>query len=146
MFVLLCIIMQASAKTLHVQNQSEKFYVTHLDLFRTRIRNQVKKQQSHRHLYLPDIEIFRSQDRTITLEKGSVQDACYDATFLIFLLSNHKGLVCKNTAVGVDDLAGRTFSFEVLCILAYYVCQTGPIPTVYFHWFWFHDIWGSFSD
>jgi len=115
-----------------VQNQSKKFYVTHLDLFLTRIRNQVKKQQSHRYLYLADMEIFKNQNRNITLEKGSVQDSCYDATFPIFLLSNHKGLVCKNTAIGVDELAGRAFSFGVLCILAYYVCQNGPIPTVSF--------------
>jgi len=42
---------------------------THLDLFRSRIRNQVKKQPSHRYLYLPDVEIFKNEERNITLAK-----------------------------------------------------------------------------
>ena len=58
----------------------------------------------------------------------NVQDACYDATFLILLLFDHKELVCKNTAVWVDEWTGRVFCFEVwhivLKILSYYVCQT----------------------
>ena len=63
------IVMQASEKTLPVQNQSEKFYVTHLDLFRSRIRNQVKKQQSHTYLYLPDMEIFKIEEKKVTTGK-----------------------------------------------------------------------------
>jgi len=63
------IVMQASEKTLPVQNQSEKFYVTHLDLFRSRIRNQVKKQQSHTYLYLPDMEIFKIEEKNVTTGK-----------------------------------------------------------------------------
>ena len=69
MVFLLYIVMQASEKTLPVQNQSEKFYVTHLDLFRSRIRNQVKKQPPHRYLYLPDMEIFKNEERNVTLAK-----------------------------------------------------------------------------
>ena len=33
----------------------------------------------------------------------NVQEACYDATFLILLLFDHKRLVCKNTAVWGDE-------------------------------------------
>jgi len=46
----------------------------------------------------------------------NVQDACYVATFLILLLFDHKGLVCKNTAVWIDERTGRVSAqrFDVI--------------------------------
>ena len=92
------------------------------------LKNRTSRQENEEN----DMKIFKNQDMNITLEKGSVQDSCYDDTFLVSLLFDHKGLVCKNTAVGVDELTGRAFDPEAWCILAYYICQSGPFPTVSF--------------
>ena len=80
--------------------QGSKHYMT--------LKNRTSRQENEEN----DMKIFKNQDMNITLEKGSVQDSCYDDTFLVSLLFDHKGLVCKNTAVGVDELTGRAFDPE----------------------------------
>ena len=125
---LLMLACEKSPRSHHSEKNSKLSCMQVLTLICFVVESGIKWRSSRHTVIYTCLTCKFSKIRKGMLRLRNVQEACYDANFLILLLFDHKGLVCKNTAVWVDEWTGRVFCFEVwhivLKILSYYVCQT----------------------